>query len=561
MTALFAPSVEAAPIVARPYQIDAREAIAREFDRVQSAFIAMPTGTGKTSVFSLEARDVVAADGQALIIVDRTELVEQAAATIGRVLGFDPSVDQADRWADMNSPVIVATVQTLTSSGRGFGDHRFTRYDPARFTRVIVDECHLAITRRHRLVLDHFRQNPDCKILGVTATPSRADNRSMRQQFTTCAYRYEIRDAIDDGWLVPIEGEHVDVMSLDLSVLPDRRGDWTDEQISALMESSPTVYETCGSLLELCAGEPTLVFGARVAHVAAMAAQLNQERPGSARWVSGETDPDERRYVIDMFREGALEFLLNVDVLTVGFDAPVVRNVAIARPTKSWARFVQQVGRGTRPLTGVVDGLDDAYERRAAIAASGKPRLRVINFGDRAGGVDLVGPEDVLAGSMRDPEVVKRAKELRKEGGAVEERLARAEREVDEERQRAAEIEAAPVRVSVEVARRKVDLFQRGYGDVGMPVRANPASPAQIAFLQKMGVEPSVIRRRQHDQRAMGELVGIVKGRLDKGLCTWKQGRLLAGAGYAKHEYAGLSKDQASALIDRVKANGWRKVT
>lgn len=557
---LFAPPIQSsAGIVARPYQVEARDAIAREFQTKQSTFVSLFTGAGKTVLFSFETLDAVEAGGKVIIIVDRDELVQQTAATIARVLGFDPTIDQAERWSDPQNRVVVATVQTLISDGRGVFEHRYSRHDPFEFTRVIIDECHLAITRSHQAVVKHFRQNPACKILGVTATPARGDRKSMSQVFESCAYRYEIVDGIDDGWLVPIEGEHVDITSLDLSVLPKRKDDWSDKEIARLMEDSPTVFETCGALLELAAGEPTLVFGARVSHVAAMAAQLNQVRAGSARWVSGETPNDERRYIIDMFRDGRLNYLLNVDVLTVGFDAPAVRNVAIARPTKSWARFVQMVGRGTRPLPGIVDGLDDALERREAIKASQKPQVRVINFGDRSGDVSLMGPEDVMAGTTRPPAVVERAKKLRKDGGTIEERLDRAEKELAEERRRA-EIEAAPVEIAVKMQRNKINLFQKGYGDVGNPIRANMASPNQIAFLQRMGIPPSAIKRRQHDAGEIGKLVAKVQDRLKKGLCTPKQCYLLAGLGYIQTEYTHMTKEQATALIDRVAANGWRKV-
>lgn len=562
MSTLFAPSLVKTPtgVVARPYQIDAMDKVWAALETDQSTFIAMPTGTGKTYTFTKLASTVVARGKRVLILVDREELVGQTVRAIANDMGFEPTVEQGENRPSRTNPVVVAMVQSLASTGRGFEQGRFKSYFPEEFGLVIVDECHLSIVKRTRAVLDHFLQNPECKLVGVTATPSRADGRSMAQVYKSCAYRYEIRDAIDDGWLVPILGKHVDVQSLDLSVLPKAKRDFTDNEIGTLMEQHRPILEVCGALIELCRGEPTLVFGARVSHAAMLAAQLNNEIPHSARWISGNTPEKDRRYIIDEFRDGRINYLCNVDVLTVGFDAPVVRNVAIARPTKSWARFVQCVGRGTRPLPGLVDGVEDAEDRRAAIAASAKPCVRILSFGDRAGGVDLVGPEDVLAGSMADPRVVKRAKELRKSGDSLEERVERAEREVAEKDRKQAEYEAAPVRVKAKATTRNVDLFHRGQGDVGMNVSLNPATHNQLTLLKNMGVEPSLLRKLQHSRGEAGKVLAVVLDRKNKGLASWRQCRTLRGVGYDKSEYNTKTYAEASEMIDRVKANGWKKV-
>jgi superfamily II DNA or RNA helicase len=108
------------------------------------------------------------------------------------------------------------------------------------------------------------------------------------------------------------------------------------------------------------------------------------------------------------FKAGQYQYLFNCAVATEGFDAPVTSTVAIARPTKSRSLYAQMCGRGTRVLPGVVDhleGEDKAAERRAAIAASKKPRMRVLDFVGNAGKHSLVGPVDVLGGDYTEEEV------------------------------------------------------------------------------------------------------------------------------------------------------------
>jgi len=560
MTHLWAPPIEpsVSPFRLRPYQLDALDAVEREHEKAASTLVVQPTGTGKTVEFAEQARRAVERDESVLIVVDRDELVRQTVATVGRAVGFDPTIEQAGQFLDPENPVVVATIQTLRSDGRGHGDRRYSRIDPFRFRHLIIDEAHLSITKRCMEFVEHMRQNPDLRVTGYTATPQAGQRRSMSQLYETVAYRYEIRDAIDDGWLVPIEPLMVEMENLDLRALPSRRGDWSDAELSSLLEDNRTIMETCAGLIEHCRGAPTLVFCAQVAHAQMLSAMLNEQIPGSSRWLSGETPTDDRRTIIDGFRDGRINFLCNCGVLTTGFDAWQARNVAIVRPTKSWSLFVQMCGRGTRPEPGIFDGLDTAEDRKAAIAASAKPRMNLYCFVDRYSGMDLVGPEDVMAGSMRRPEIVARAKA--KKDGTVEERLDQAEREIAEEERRRQERDLRGLRVAGASKTSRMDLYTRGVGDAAKTLRAMPASDGQINIMRKFGVEPSLIRKYQADSRTAQKIVGMLIGRANKGLSTWGQCRALRGVGYGRDEVTNLTKDQASALIDRVAAAGWRRV-
>src|SRR5262249_37454191 len=145
---------------------------------------------------------------------------------------------------------------------------------------------------------------------------------------------------------------------------------------------------------------PTLVFCASVGHARLMAEVLCRYRRGSARALDGTSHPEERRAVVGDFRAGRLQYLCNCGLFLEGFDAPAVAVVVMARPTKSLALYTQILGRGTRPLPGVVDplALAPAAERRAAIAASAKPRMLVLDFVGNSGRHRIITAADLLGG-------------------------------------------------------------------------------------------------------------------------------------------------------------------
>lgn len=561
------PAISDAPakITLRPYQEDAINAVyAADIDHPSSLVVA-PTGTGKTVCFVELARRDIERGRRVLIIVDRDELVRQTADAIYRLTGIDPDIEQAGRYAsehyaDLRKPIVIATIQTISRKQENMGRRRFERFDPRAFGRIIVDEAHLSITNSYRKTIHYFRRhNPAMRVTGFTATPMRADGQSLGQVYEHVAYRMDIREAIDQGWLVPVVGHQVIVRSLDLSQLPSKgKRDWTADEIGSLMEDNETLVATVGVLAERARGKPTLVFCARVAHAELLAAMLNSHIGGScARSISAETPEQDRRQIIEAFRAGEINYLTNCAVLTTGFDAPAVKCVAMCRPTKSKALYTQCIGRGTRPLPGVVDGLETDAERRDAIAASDKPEVEILSFVGRAGGVDLCGPEDVLAGSMEAPEVVQRAKEKADQGDdrPITERLDEAREEIRLESE-----SRARLLVQAEYQTRRDDLFGRGPAH-GAPMSASGmATPGQMKVLINAGVEKKLLEDLRYDKALAGKVASEIMRRRVQGLATYKQCRVLKRAGYAKHEYAHFTFDQASAVIDRVSQNNWRRV-
>ncbi len=503
MTTLFAqpetePERPGAGMRLRPYQSIAVDAVLRELEDRISTLVVMPTGTGKTVLFAEVIQRMP--PGRIMVVAHREELITQAADKIARVTGHKPDIEMASEWADQSrfqrSRVVVSSVQTQIAGMDGAG--RMTRFDPQQFVLLVIDEAHHATAASYRKVIQHYRQNPELRVLGVTATPDRADEEALGQVFDSVAYDYEISDAIRDGYLVPILQRSVVVESLDLSTVRTTAGDLNGADLQAVLSREENLHGIAHPTYELARGRKTLVFADSVANAERLAEILNRHRDGCARWVCGETPKEDRRKLFADFSGGQYQFLVNVGVATEGYDEPGIEAVVLARPTKSRALFAQMVGRGTRPLPGVIDlpGLD-AEGRRQAIEASAKPGVEIIDFVGNAGRHKLISVADILGGNYSDEVVARAAKKAQENPGTdVLEGLEDAQKEIDKEKEQAEARRRRSVKVKASYSTSAIDPFaafdlrpvvQRGW-DSGKTL-----SEKQANLLRKQGIDPERI--------------------------------------------------------------------
>ena len=401
----------------RPYQLAAKLAVERTFGWVETpsdveivpaarTMIDLATGTGKTVTFAALAND---AKGRVLVVAHRDELIEQAATKLREVTGDRVDIEKANDGADLWNPcrIVVGSVQTLNSIRNG--RPRMERLEPDKYGLVIIDECHHATADSYRRVIAHFEKNPACRILGATATPDRADEESLGKIFRTVAYRYQLRDAIRDGYLCNVRCRSIP-LDLSFASIKDTAGDFNQGELGAIMEEDGALHGVVKAVREQGEGRKSIIFGVRVKHAEQLAEIFNRDEPGSARSISGGTPKDERAAIVSQFRKGQFRYLCNVGVATEGFDVPDVGCVAVARPTQSRALYTQMIGRGTRPLYECTL-FETPAERQAAIAASGKPDCLVIDFTDNARNHKLVSAIDILGDDYED-EIVVEAKRI-----------------------------------------------------------------------------------------------------------------------------------------------------
>lgn len=455
-----------------PHQVKAVAGIREKLGENRSTLCVMATGTGKTRV----AQEVIdATPGRVLFLCHRDTLIQQAATRLGRTRRV--GIEKAGLYADKSDDVVVGTVQSMYQPGRLAGFARDA------FTLLVCDEAHRSVGPSWRKVIDHFET---AKVLGITATPDRADRLALGQVFESVAFVYDILPAIADGVLCRLVCETVYCASMDLDSVDTVAGDLNEGQLDE------QVVKALNDIVEaLCvqkkAGDRRgLVFVPRVATAHALVGKMNAITPNCARAVDGGMVYEERNENMRGHRAGEFQWLVNVDVLTEGYDDPQVACIANARPTKSRVRLAQAIGRGTRIAPGKVDLLV----------------LDFTNTTKRHKGF-LVTPVDILGGKYPDDVREAAAAALAEDGGDAIEALERAQK-VANDRAELARLQAEAARLRqhrAHITTEAVDPFGAvgiedpgpdGYG--GQFGAGVPASESQQKLLRGFGFQESQCR-------------------------------------------------------------------
>jgi superfamily II DNA or RNA helicase len=336
----------------RPYQQEAIEAVvAARRAGVRRMVVSLPTGAGKTVIFSALAR---MAKRPVLVLAHRDELVQQARDKLQTALGESQTVavEQADVRAPASAKVVVASIRSLHA-------RRLDRLLAERdFGLVVYDECHHAVADDNQRVLRRlgcFERDWAGTLLGFTATVERADGQGLDQVFERIVFHRTLPDLIDAGYLAPLRGFRV-TTAADLRSLSAGSLDFADDELAEVVDIEERNALVARSIQELARDRRTVVFCVTVNHALNLARALRLVGV-SAGLVHGELPGEDRRRVLADFREGRLQALTNVGVLTEGFDDPGVSCVAMARPTRSAGLYAQCVGRGTRLHPGKTDCL------------------------------------------------------------------------------------------------------------------------------------------------------------------------------------------------------------
>ena len=307
----------------RPYQEEARLAIENEWNEGRrKTLLVLPTGCGKTIVFSMVAKDSVDAGKRVLILAHRGELLQQAADKLANATGLGCAVEKAEQTS-LGSwfRVTVGSVQTLMRP------KRLAKFAPDYFDTIVVDEAHHSVSDSYQTVLQHF---PNAQVLGVTATADRSDKRNLGQYFDSIAYEYTLPRAIREGYLSPIKAQTIP-LKLDLSSVHISNGDFALGDIDTALD--PYLEQIADEMLAAgCMERKTVVFLPLVA-TSQKFAHILADKGFAAREVNGESK--DRTEVLDWFDQaGPGSILCNSMLLTEGWDCPSVDCVIVLRPTK-----------------------------------------------------------------------------------------------------------------------------------------------------------------------------------------------------------------------------------
>lgn len=310
----------------RPYQQEAREKIHEEWDTGRrKTLLVLPTGCGKTLVFSKVAEDQVRAGDRVLILAHRGELLDQARDKLLKATGLRCAVEKAEEscvgsWYR----VVIGSIQSLMR------EKRLNQFPSDYFGTIIVDEAHHVLSEGYLNVLHHF---DGARVLGVTATADRGDMRNLGQYFESLAYEYTLPKAIREGYLCPIKAQTIP-LKLDLSGVGIQNGDFRAGDLGTALD--PYLYQIADEMANYCRGRKTVVFLPLVKTSQKFRDILNS-RGFRAAEVNG--DSKDRAEVLQDFAAGAYDVLCNSMLLTEGWDCPSVDCIVVLRPTKVRALY------------------------------------------------------------------------------------------------------------------------------------------------------------------------------------------------------------------------------
>ena len=327
----------------RPYQEVAINDAADALDKFGNTLVVAPTGAGKTIMLSALVGKRRSVSKDVLILQHRDELVSQNSTKFQRV---NPELSASYVNAsqkDWSGDAVFAMVQTLS---RENNLEQMPKVD-----LIVVDEAHHTIADTYQRIIKAAKKaNEGVQIVGFTATPNRGDKKGLRDVFDNCSHQIDISTLIREGFLVPPKFFVVDVgVRDDLQNVRKTVSDFDMSEVEAIMNKRAINERIVEEWLDKAGERKTIVFCSTIQHASDLCETF--VRYGiSADMVTGETPKDDREHILDELARGETQVVVNVAVLTEGFDAPPVSCVVLTRPCSYKATMVQMVGRGLRTI-------------------------------------------------------------------------------------------------------------------------------------------------------------------------------------------------------------------
>jgi len=328
----------------RPRQTQLVERMLQALGQHGNTLAVAPTGSGKTIMLSaLTGRVLTEPDAKACILAHRAELTEQNRAKFVRVNPtLSASVVNAHE-KDWSGKATFAMVQTLS---RKANLEQIPSLD-----LLVIDEAHHATSPSYRAVIERARQkSPKLLLAGLTATPNRGDGTGLREVFSNVADQISLGEMIAAGHLVPPRTFVIDVGAQEaLSQVRRTAIDFDMDAVAAILNKALVTESVLANWKEKAAGRKTIVFCSTVAHADAVTQAFNAAGI-SALLMHGELPDAERKTRLAAYETGDALVLVNVAVLTEGYDYTPTRCVVLLRPSSYKSTLIQMVGRGLRTV-------------------------------------------------------------------------------------------------------------------------------------------------------------------------------------------------------------------
>lgn len=337
-------------ITLRDYQQLAKEDIFDKWNLFDNILYQMPTGTGKTRLFTSIIRDINIwglrhnINFRILIIAHRSELIEQSSRSLDKYrIKHGVLAGTMKDKRDLTQAIQVASIQTITHPANQ------CLIEDLKFDFIIIDEAHHAVASSYQKLWEFC---PDAKKLGVTATPWRMNNSGFAQIFDAYIPSMSIKEFIQKGWLatyqyysIPISSELL--KSIDSIREFDIEGDYKNSALAEVCDTLKIRAQLYDSYAKNALGKKGIIYSISREHSEHICSQY-QSHGVSIENIDSKTPAKVREAVINAFKNGEIDIIVNVDIFSEGFDCPDIEFIQLARPTKSLVKYIQQVGRGLR---------------------------------------------------------------------------------------------------------------------------------------------------------------------------------------------------------------------
>lgn len=511
----------------RPYQEEAREKVQHEWEEGRKrTLLVLPTGCGKTIVFSKIIEDRVRLGERVLVIAHRSELLEQASDKLKTATGLNTALEKAENTSIGSwYRVVVGSVQTLQR------EKRLKQFPKDYFDTIIIDEAHHALSSSYQNVLNYF---DEAQVLGVTATPDRGDKQNLGKVFDSLAYEYSLIDAINSGYLSKISAITIP-LTLDLSKVSQQAGDFKAADIGTALD--PYLDQIADEMVKQCKDRKTVVFLPLVKTSQKFKDILNSKGFKAAE-VNGSSE--DRTEVLKDFDNDKYNVLCNSMLLTEGWDCPTVDCIVVLRPTKVRALYSQMVGRGTRIAPNKKDVLLLDFLWHTERHELCRPAHLVTDSSE----VAAKASENMAEDNNKEFELLEAVETAGKD--VIAEREEALAKQLEEMRKRKRKL-VDPLQFEMSIQSEDLSDYVPDFG-----WEMAPPSKQQLKALEKFGIFTDEIGNAGKASKLLDRL----NKRKNEGLTTPKQIRFLEQRGF---QHVGMWKfNNAKKLIDRIAANGWR---
>lgn len=337
-------------ITLRDYQQKAKEQIFSRWNVADNILYQMPTGTGKTRLFTSIIRDINVWGlrhnifFRVLIIAHRSELIEQSSSSLSKYrIEHGVLAGTLKDMRDLNKPIQVASIQTIT--------HPANRniIEDLEFDFIIIDEAHHAVSRSYQKL---WQFCPHAKKLGVTASPWRMNNSGFTNIFEAYIPSMPIKEFIQKGWLASYQYYSIPVNSKVIQSINaikeyDIEGDFKTTALANVVDTLRIRAQLYDSYAKKAFGKKGIIYSISRSHSEHICAQYRSHGIRIEN-IDSKTPAKLREEIIRAFKNGEIDIIVNVDIFSEGFDCPEIEFIQLARPTKSLVKYIQQVGRGLR---------------------------------------------------------------------------------------------------------------------------------------------------------------------------------------------------------------------